>query len=817
METNQEIVDEQLNSFRFRLAHWIMRNRGLVSILFVVATLVFMKGLPNVEIRTVFNDLLPQDDPFVQVFFDHRNFGNPLTMAIMIKRKEGDIYQADTLRKVWKMTRDIDLAPGVDHDQIISISTEKLRFAKATPEGVDSRPLMSNKPPETPEEVAQFKSRVAISPNAQTFFISRDETATMVTATFLDSIEYGEAFAYAQNLVEEARDADHEVYLAGQPVLTGWVYKLQKQTYKIFAVTVGALMLALIFYMRNLAGVVTPIICALVAAVWGFGFIGWLHRPVEPLLMIVPLLLVARSFSHCVQYSERYYEILVRLKDRRAAAEVTMGIMMAPSILGILTDVCGIVFIAIAPIKTMEHHAVFCGFWALWIIPTGIFLASILLSYLPEPKNIMDIVGGAEKESGIHGMQERALERLSKLSVGKTANVTAVVVMVLAAVAIYFNTQIKVGNPVEGSNLLWYDSEFNTAVRAINAHFPGTNTLEIVLEAKEVNYERKVANTPKVVEVATRLQHLLESDPELPPRATLTFSDYMREINRLFSGGNPKWSPLDLNQDAIDAAAFGATLGSSAINFGHVADFGFNHSTVSLWYKDNKQETVDAALASAVRAVEIVGTDHPDFRVRLGTGVIALQQAVNNVVERYHWLIMIMVNGAVMLISAFAYRSILASFILLIPVNLANLLLGATLYLMGIGLDVNAGIVAVIGVGVGIDYGIYLLSRICEEYSLNDNDLEKTIRAALTTTGKAIMFTATIMVIGILPWHFLSDLKFMADMGLLLVAVMLINMVLSLVVLPLLVWYIKPAFLARNDLIVGNVIDISIFEKAYSK
>lgn len=813
MDTEQQIAEAQLNTFRFKLAHWVMRYRVLVTVLFIVATLAFMKGLPRVEIRTVFNDLLPQDDPFVQVFFDHRNFGNPLTMAIMIKRTDGDIYNAETLRKVWKMTRDIDLAPGVDHDQIISISTEKLRFAEATPDGVDSRPLMSNQPPETPEDVAEFKARVAKSPNAQTFFISTDETATMVLATFLDTIEYGEAFSYAQNLVENARDGKHEIYLAGQPVLTGWVYKLQKQTYKIFAVTVGALMLALIFYMRNLAGVITPIVCALVAAVWGFGFIGWLERPVEPLLMIVPLLLVARSFSHCVQYSERYYEILMQLKDRRKAAEITMGIMMAPSILGILTDVCGIVFIAIAPIKTMEHHAVFCGFWALWIIPTGIFLASILLSYLPVPKNIADIVGGSDKESGVHLLQERLLSKLSTLSVGKKANSTAVLVLIVAVIASYLNTKVKVGNPVEGSNLLWHDSEFNTAVRAINEHFPGTNTLEIVLEAKVVNYDYKVANTPDVVRVATQLQHLLESDPVLPPRATLTFSDYMREINRLFSGGNPKWMPLDLTKDAINAAAFGATLGSSAINFGHVADFGFNHSTVSLWYKDNKQETVDAALASAKKAVEIVGVDHPEFTVRLGTGVIALQQAVNNVVERYHWLIMFMVNGAVMLISAFAYKSILASLILLIPVNLANLMLVATLYLMGIGLDVNAGIVAVIGVGVGIDYGIYLLSRICEEYNVQEQDLERTIHAALTTTGKAIMFTATIMVVGILPWHFLSDLKFMADMGLLLVAVMLINMILSLVVLPLLVWYIKPKFIGRDDLIVGNVVDISVFER----
>jgi predicted RND superfamily exporter protein len=364
---------------------------------------------------------------------------------------------------------------------------------------------------------------------------------------------------------------------------------------------------------------------------------------------------------------------------------------------------------------------------------------------------------------------------------------------------------------VEGSNLLWFESEFNTAVRAINAHFPGTNTLEIVVEAKDEKLEHRVANTPEVVAVHQTLQRRLESDGVLPPRATLSWTDYMGETNRLFSGGNPKWSPLDLTDDAISAASFGALLGSNAINFGHVADFTFQNSTVSLWYKDNIQETVDHALAAARDAVDEVGLDHEEFRVRLGTGVIALQQAVNNTVSKYHWIIIGMVNVAVMLLSVYAYRSLLAAVILLVPVNLSNVMLVAAMHLVGVGLDINAGIVAVMGVGVGIDYGIYLLSRICEEYTAQDHDLGKTLRAALTTTGKAIMFTATIMLLGIAPWYFLSDLKFMADMGLLLVVVMLINMILSLVVLPLLVWFIKPAFLARQDLIIGENVDISQF------
>jgi predicted RND superfamily exporter protein len=796
---------------RFKIAAWTMRNRIPVSILFLIITLGFARGIPDVDIRTIFNDLLPRNDPFTQVYFDHRNFGNPMTMAVMIKRKDGDIYNAATLAKVWDMTRDIDLAPHVDHDQILSISTEKLRYAEATSAGIDTKPLMDDHPPATPEEITEFKRRVSISPSALTFFISRDETAALVNAAFHDTIEYGEAFDYVQNLVEKARDAEHDVYLAGQPALTGWVYRLQKQTYFIFGITLALLVVALVLYMRNIAGVVTPIVCAAIAGIWGFGFIGLLGRAIEPLLMIVPLLLVARSFSHCVQYTERYYEILTHLKDRRKAAEVTMGIMMAPSILGVFTDFCGIVFIAIAPIETMVNHAIFCGMWALFIIPTGTFLCSILLSYLPVPKNIESIVGGNGSESGIHLLQERALEGTAKLSQGAAARMTAFVMVVIAGIALYLNTQIKIGNPVEGSNLLWFESEFNTAVRAINAHFPGTNTLEIVVEAKDEKLEHRVANTPEVVAVHQTLQRRLESDGVLPPRATLSWTDYMGETNRLFSGGNPKWSPLDLTDDAISAASFGALLGSNAINFGHVADFTFQNSTVSLWYKDNIQETVDHALAAARDAVDEVGLDHEEFRVRLGTGVIALQQAVNNTVSKYHWIIIGMVNVAVMLLSVYAYRSLLAAVILLVPVNLSNVMLVAAMHLVGVGLDINAGIVAVMGVGVGIDYGIYLLSRICEEYTAQDHDLGKTLRAALTTTGKAIMFTATIMLLGIAPWYFLSDLKFMADMGLLLVVVMLINMILSLVVLPLLVWFIKPAFLARQDLIIGENVDISQF------
>ena len=801
-----------MESTQFRIARWVMERRGLVTIFFVLVTLGFAAGIPGVQIKTVFSDLLPKDDPFVQVFEDHPNFGNPLTVTVMIKRSDGgDIFNTETLQKVWSLTRDIDLTPGINHDSLISIATEKARYAEATPSGVDMRPLMDDAVPATEDEIADFRRRLEQSPDARNFYVARDETATLINAAFYENLlDYGVAFDFIQNLAEEYRDEDHEIYVVGQPILTGWVYKLQEQTYTIFLITLLALVVALALYIRNVAGTLIPVICSAVAAIWGFGLVGWIGSPIEPLLMIVPLLLVARSFSHCVQFTERFYEIYSEIRDKRKSAEITMGVMLAPSILGIVTDGLGIVLIAIAPIPAMERFALFCGFWAFCIIPTGVFFISILLSYLPEPKNIDSLVT-KENDTGFHAVQKRFLEKVAKLTFGRKANITTVVVVIVSAISIFTALQIKIGNPVEGSNLLWEDSDFNTAVRAVNAHFPGVNTLEIILEAKEIDLNNRIARTPEVMEVSLAIQTMVEADETMPPRATLSFSDYMMEGNRLFSGGNPKWLPLDPTVSAVRSAGTAVVFGTNPVNFSHISDFEFQNSTISLWYKDNKQETVDAALASAQRAVDAVGVDHEQFRVRMASGTIALQQAMNTVVDRYHWLILALLNVAIFVIATYAYRSVLGAIIVLIPVNLANFMLTATMHVMGIGLDINSVMVAVLGVGVGIDYGIYLLSRICEEYTARDHDWGKAIVAATTTTGKAIMFTATIMLIGILPWYFLSDLKFMADMGLLLVAIMLINMVLALVVLPLLVWWIKPKFAGREDLMVGETVDLTQF------
>ena len=142
-----------------RLAAVMMNHRALSSVALLIVTLFFGWGLQGVELRTIFSDLLPKNHPFVQTYKDHPNFGNPLTVTVMIKAKEGDIYNPATLQKVWDITRDIDLAPGVDHDQILSVATEKARYSRATPFGIDSQPLMGDRAPESSSDTVTTKHR----------------------------------------------------------------------------------------------------------------------------------------------------------------------------------------------------------------------------------------------------------------------------------------------------------------------------------------------------------------------------------------------------------------------------------------------------------------------------------------------------------------------------------------------------------------------------------------------------------------------------------------------------------------------------------
>ena len=127
---------------------------------------------------------------------------------------------------------------------------------------------------------------------------------------------------------------------------------------------------------------------------------------------------------------------------------------------------------------------------------------------------------------------------------------------------------------------------------------------------------------------------------------------------------------LDQKTEAINAATNALMVGSSPKAYSHVTDFTFSNGTLSLWYKDNKQETVDVAMHQAKKGLEVVGLDHEEYQIRLGTGAIALQQSVNETVDSYQWTILFWLNVVILFTCSFSYRSIVAGILLLLACEL---------------------------------------------------------------------------------------------------------------------------------------------------
>ena len=101
--------------------------------------------------------------------------------------------------------------------------------------------------------------------------------------------------------------------------------------------------------------------------------------------------------------------------------------------------------------------------------------------------------------------------------------------------------------------------------------------------------------------------------------------------------------------------------------------------------------------------------------------------------------------------------------------------------------------VSAVGIGLGVDYGIYLASRMIEECKAGKS-LSEAVTIAMGTTGKAVIYVATTLIVGIVFW-FLSKMMFQALMGLLLAVMLTLNMIGALLVVPSLILIFKPAFI----------------------
>jgi predicted RND superfamily exporter protein len=771
-------------------AEWLYDHRFGATVLVFLLTAFFAWHVKHLDVSTRFSDLYPRNHPYIKTFETYPAFGSPFTISIVIEVKKGDIYSPATLGKIQEATRLVDLIYGVDHDQILSIASRKVKHVEATIGGIQAANLLVGPIPKTPEEISQLRQKVRTTGGVMGSLVSFKEDAALVQATFIERLtDYDAIFNSVNEIIGKLQDENHEIHSAGHPMLTGWVYHYQKEMYVIFALGLLAMAGFLILHFRNLSGVVTPLLVAAVSAIWGFGFAGVLGFNLDPLIIVVPVLLVARALSHSVQMCERYFEIYNETGDVRTASIDSLVSLFPPGVVGIICDAAGLFIIAIAPIRLIEKLAYVCGLWSLSLVITAMILTFLALSYLPPPRNAGKIVLSTAQS---HGFLYRVFSFIAMFSsTPRWSIATCVFFLVITAASGWWAFNRSIGDVNPGTPLLWPDSPYNTAIRKINDRFAGFDVLQVVVEGKPESIKSSDG-----LNLMQSFQRYMERDPEVG--ATFSFADQVAQVNRLFHGGLPKWGVIpDTNADTAMIFQLSMT-GASPGDFDRLFNRNFSAGNVTVWYKDHRGDTVERALHRARNFMNTNPTaPGSDLQIRLAAGTIGLLGALNETIGRLEILTVVLISLVIFGVTTFIYRSFTAGLLLTVISNIAYLMTSAIMYRLEIGLDVNTLPIGAVGMGIGIDYNIYLMSRMCDEYRVNPN-YSKLIPASIFTTGKAIFFTATTMVVGIIIWYFMSSLRFQAEMGLLLSAVMLAHVILALFFQSAFMMILQPKFIQKG-------------------
>lgn len=832
---------------REKLAGFIINNRVPVLIVILAVTAVFGWKIKDVEFTSKTIDLFPSDHEYVETFVEYAEiFGGANTALLAIEVKDGDIFTPETLEKIKRVTKAVELLPGINNYQVLSIAQRKVKniTVEFTPEGplFKADPIMWPDIPQTVEEIEKLEEIIYSTPRIFGTLVSKNSKAALVVAGFLENkLDPPAVYAELNKIVAAEEDDNTNIYVIGRPVMLGFILDNMGQMKKLFIMTLAAIFIVLMLYFRDVRGVMTPVITAVLSAVWGIGFIGFLGYNFDPLVIVVPFIVSARALSHSVQMMKRFFEEYDTLGDRKKAAEATFSGLLTPGLLAIITDAAGVFLVILTPIPLMQKLAAMGGFWVMSFIVSDLVFNPVLLSIMPPPKK----KDGAAKKS----LLDRGLWGLGGFCIGKGRWAVIGLTLAVGVVGFIFARNLVIGDVHPGTPMLWPDSKYNKDTEHIAELFGNTEVLNVIVEGKDcptppreelleahgcgeqsgtcfdepsmscesdedcfgcdmsagvcktdrgrkcsediecVSRECNPIKSPVVLQNMEFLQREMETLPEVGSSASI--AALLPAVISAMHAGDPKWELIPQNRK--DSGFFLGIIFSSAEpgDLGRFVTQDAKRATVSLYLRDHKGETLRKVVAHAKKFIKEHPMDEADFLLASGYG--GLLAAVNEVITEAEVKVTALAFFIVLLFCGLAFRSVLAGLLFLVPLALSNYVTYAVMGAAHIGLDVNALPVVSLGVGLGVDYGLYIVGRIKEEYG-RQGDLGLAIQTAVATAGKAVIFTATTMVAGIIFWS-MSFLKFQADMGILLAVWMMISMLGGLILLPTLIYLIKPKFI----------------------
>jgi len=543
-------------------------------------------------------------------------FGSASTIAIVAIKKDGEIYDYDFLEKVSRITNKLDEAPNVNHYQVRSLTHVNTRVMTIQPDGaIEATPLIEETP-EDPQQLAKLKDKVLENPGTlYGQLVSRDHRACFITAGFitqnLDNREaYTQLFNYLRNLkAEEEADGTAEIYISGAPMATGYVIDSQFQIVYYLLVTIVALFFLLLAYFRRLHGVAIPMVAGLATSIWGMGFCAWVGITLDPLVLVIPLLITARSISHTIQMAERFfedYEMACKAGERRLGralsaeeleaakvetATTAMAKLMLPGMLGILADAAGLAVCFLTTIQTMRDLSIFGSFWVVAIIFNVIMLHPIMISYLPPPHDFHHFTPA---------WMQRFLAATGRIATGPVSKRVLVggtaFGLVLATWYVLYHTTIGESRP--GSPVFWPDHPYNVATGKIGETFGGVDQMTIFVDGDG----KSASSDGLVLQRMEAMQRFMKRYVDVGQ--TVSLVDVIKQYWLVNHYNDPKWGFVPDSAQTIGGIVFQLQQNSSPGFLRPYLTDDAEDANITFYFRDHKGTTIKRAVHYAQEFIE---------------------------------------------------------------------------------------------------------------------------------------------------------------------------------------------------------------------
>lgn len=785
-----ESLDQFDSQSGSRLERLVFNHRLAVLVLCAVLSVVLavVAGL-KLTLNASFEKMIPRSHPYIQNYLDNRvelrGLGNSL--RIVVENPHGDIYDPKYLDELKRIHDELFLTPGADRAWLKSLWAPGVRWTEVTEEGFQGGPVMPDNYNGSKAATEQLRGNIARSGLVGSL-VGTDFKSSMIVMPLLDQdpttgqrIDY-RALSHAIEKIRDRYEAQGDkapvrIHAIGFAKLVGDLIDglLQVALYFGLATLIAAAIIYL--YTRCTRSTALVIACSLIAVVWQLGLVAAFGFELDPYSILVPFLVFAIGVSHGAQKMNGIMQDIARGAHRLVAARYTFRRLFLAGLTALLADAVGFAVLMVIDIAVIKDLALAASLGVAVLILTNLILLPVLLSYLGVSQAAAERSLRADSdEARGHGFNRifTVLERFveTRWAIGAIAAAAA-----LTVGGFVVSHHLKIGDLDPGAPELRPDSRYNRDNGYVTGHYSlSSDTFAVIVKTPKEGCLKYATLTE-----ADRLAWTLQQVPGV--QTTVALTNAIRQITAGSNEGSPKWLTIARNQDVLN---YGAQQAS--VNNPDLFNTDCSVMPVIAYLSDHRAETLDRVVAASAQFAQAHNTEDRQFLLAAGSAGI---EAATNIVVRKAWTqMLLLVYAAVIVLCFITFRSWRAVVVAVVPLVITSVLCEALMVALGIGVKVATLPVIALGVGIGVDYALYLLSvQLAQQRQ--GVPLALAYRRALQFTGKVVVLVGITLAVGVVTWA-LSPIKFQADMGILLAFMFVWNMIGAVVLIPALSRFLLP-------------------------